>query len=202
MESRKAIFIDKDGTLIPDIPYNVDPKKITLSAKAADGLSKLQNSGFLLVIITNQSGVARGFFEEKELEAVRLKIETLLSVAQIDLSGFYFCPHHPDGIISEYAINCKCRKPSNGLFVKAAKELSIDLSQSWMIGDILNDVEAGNKAGCKSILLNNGNETEWKNGNHREPTYIAEDISQAADFILSNSLYGKHNKQYLPLTDR
>jgi len=202
MEYRKAIFIDKDGTLIPNIPYNVDPEKITLSAKATDGLIKLQNQGFLLVIITNQSGVAKGLFKERELERVRFKIETLLTLDQIHLSGFYVCPHHPDGTVHKYAIKCNCRKPSSGLFLKAAKDLSINLSQSWMIGDILNDVEAGNRAGCKSILLNNGNETEWKNGYFRKPAYIADDILQAADFILSNSFYGKHSKQYLPIANR
>jgi len=197
MEYRKAVFIDKDGTLIPNIPYNVDPEKITLSTKASDGLIKLQNSGFLLIIVTNQSGVAKGLFKEKELEKVRNKIETLCIADNIQLSGFYFCPHHPHGVVHQYAIACKCRKPSEGLLLKAAKDLTIDLTKSWMIGDILNDVEAGNRAGCRSILLNNGNETEWKNGNYREPAYIARNIPEAAEYILNTSNYGKYNSKDL-----
>jgi len=197
MEYRKAVFIDKDGTLIPNIPYNVDPEKIILSTKASDGLIKLQNSGFLLVIVTNQSGVAKGLFKEKDLEKVRKKIETLFVADNIQLSGFYFCPHHPHGIINQYSMTCNCRKPSEGLLVNAAKDLTIDLTKSWMIGDILNDVEAGNRAGCRSILLNNGNETEWKNGDYRKPAYIASNIAEAADYILNTSNYGTYTSKDL-----
>src|SRR5690606_10986265 len=193
MEYRKAIFIDKDGTLIPNIPYNVDPEKITLSTKASDGLIKLQKSGFLLVIVSNQSGVAKGLFKEKDLEPVRNKIETLFFAHNIQLSGFYFCPHHPQGIVNQYSIKCNCRKPSERLLLNAANDLAIDLTKSWMIGDILNDVEAGNRAGCRSILLNNVNETEWKSGDYREPAYIARNIPEAAEYILNISNYGKHN---------
>jgi len=202
MQYRKAIFIDKDGTLIPNIPYNVDPEKITLSAKASEGLLKLQNKGFLIVIVSNQSGVAKGLFKEKDLERVKIKIETLFLSENIHLSGFYFCPHHPHGIVRKYATNCNCRKPANGLFLQAAKDLSINLSQSWMIGDILNDVEAGNRAGCKSILLNTGNETEWQNGYFRKPAYIADHISQAAEFIINTSFYGKYDNRELSIAHR
>src|SRR5690606_33960573 len=173
MENRKAIFIDKDGTLIPNIPYNVDPEKITLSTNSLDGLVKLQRMGYLLVVITNQSGIARGLFQEEDLNVVKSKLETLFSEGNIQLSGFYFCPHHPQGSVLKFAKTCNCRKPAYGLFLQAAKELSINLSESWTIGDILNDVEAGNRAGCSSILLNNGNETEWKGGYFRKPTFIA-----------------------------
>jgi len=202
MEFRKAIFIDKDGTLIPNIPYNVNPEMITLSSNAVEGLFKLQQQGYLIVVVTNQSGVAKGLFKERELENVRFKIETLLNLHHIHLSGFYVCPHHPNGNIDKFSIQCNCRKPSSGLFFKAASELSINLYQSWMIGDVLNDVEAGNRAGCKSILLNNGNETEWKSGYFRKPTYIAHDLSQSADFILNNSFYGNYNKQYISVANR
>lgn len=200
MEYRKAVFIDKDGTLIPNIPYNVNPEKITLFNKATEALHKLQDHDYLLVVLTNQSGVARGLFKETDLELVRHKIEGLLSFGDIKLAGFYACPHHPEGVIPEYTKICTCRKPSTGMFLQASKDLSIDLSKSWMIGDILHDVEAGNRAGCKSILINNGNETEWKSGPHRQPAYIADDLFQAAEFILSNSIYGKHDEQHVSLT--
>jgi len=200
MEYRKAVFIDKDGTLIPNIPYNVDPEKITLSDYAITALRMLQDQNFVIVILTNQSGIAKGLFKETDLNWVRHKIERLLSLEKIELAGFYACPHHPDGIIPEYTKTCTCRKPSTGMFLQASTDLSIDLTQSWMIGDILHDVEAGNRAGCKSILINNGNETEWKSGSHRQPTYIAGDLLQAAEFILSNSIYGKHDEQHVSLS--
>jgi len=196
MEHRKAIFIDKDGTLVPRIPYNVNPEMITLSPKAAEGLFKLQNRGYIIIVVTNQSGIAKGLFKERDVENVQFKIETLLNLNHIHLSGFYVCPHHPSGIIDKFSIHCNCRKPSSGLFFKAAAELSINLYESWMIGDVLNDVEAGNRAGCKSILLNNGSETEWKSGCFRKPNFVANDLLHAADFILNSSHY-RNNNPYL-----
>jgi D-glycero-D-manno-heptose 1,7-bisphosphate phosphatase len=183
---RKAIFIDKDGTLIEDVPYNVDPNKIKLSTNCLTGLRNLKEKGYLLVIISNQSGVARGYFKEKELPAVEQKINILLAEMQITLDGFYYCPHHPEGNIDEYAIECDCRKPMPGLLLKAADEMGIDLNASWMLGDILNDVEAGNRAGCKSVLIDNGNETEWLSGEWRIPWANVKSIDEAAEYILKS----------------
>jgi D,D-heptose 1,7-bisphosphate phosphatase len=180
----KAIFIDKDGTLIPDIPYNVDPEKISLQEGALEGLYQLQQAGYLLIIISNQSGVARGFFKEEALNAVQHKIESLLAERGVVLNGFYYCPHYPNAAIQEYAVECDCRKPQPGMLLQAARELDIDLSQSWMIGDILNDVEAGKKAGCKTVLINNGNEREWQESSLRSPDYKAKNIEEAAAQIL------------------
>src|SRR3954466_10345832 len=139
----RAIFIDKDGTLIPDIPYNVNPDLITLQNNAVNGLMLLQNEGYLLFIISNQAGIAHGYFSEKEMPVVNKKIISLLAQNYLNLNGFYYCPHHPDGTIKKYSIDCDCRKPLPGMIFKAAKEHNIDLAESWMIGDILNDVEAG-----------------------------------------------------------
>jgi D,D-heptose 1,7-bisphosphate phosphatase len=185
---KKAIFIDKDGTLIPDIPYNVDPDLIVLEKCVGEGLRLLQGEGYELIIISNQSGVALGRFKESRLDAVRERIALLLRCEGIQLSGFYYCPHHPQGIIKKYAINCNCRKPGQGMLLAAAKDLGIDLAASWMIGDILNDVEAGNKAGCRTILIDNGNETEWDLGAGRRPYFVAQDIRQAANQILREVL--------------
>jgi D-glycero-D-manno-heptose 1,7-bisphosphate phosphatase len=184
MEVNKAVFIDKDGTIIPDIPYNVDPKLIQLSDNAAEGLKELSDAGYKIIIISNQSGVARGFFDISALEAVQERIKTLLAEIDVVLTGFYICPHHPEGIIAPYNINCTCRKPANGMILQAAKEHHINLSQSWMVGDILNDVEAGNKAGCKTVLINNGNETEWVTNENRKATLIVSNINEAATSIL------------------
>jgi D-glycero-D-manno-heptose 1,7-bisphosphate phosphatase len=182
---RKAIFIDKDGTLIVDVPYNIDPEKIRLTDNCITGLLKLQQRGYLLLIVSNQSGVARGYFEEGELAKVEQRIMEMLIKETILLNGFYYCPHHPEGTSKEYAIECDCRKPQPGMLIKAAEELGIDLNSSWMIGDILNDVEAGKRAGCRSILIDNGNETEWLLNNWRVPAARVKNIDQAADFILN-----------------
>lgn len=181
----KAIFIDKDGTLIPDIPYNVDPGKISLQDGALAGLHQLQEAGYLLIIISNQSGVARGFFKEEALLDVQHKIEHLLAEKGVVLNGFYYCPHYPNAAIKEYAVECDCRKPQPGMLLKAAGELDIDLSQSWMIGDILNDVEAGKNAGCSTVLIDNGNEKDWLINEVRMPDYKAKNIEEAAAQILN-----------------
>lgn len=185
---RKAIFLDKDGTLIRDIPYNVDPGLITLQDNTIDGLKSFQQEGYKLIVISNQSGVALGYFCEEALLHVEEKLKQLLEPYEIQLSGFYYCPHHVHGIMPEYTTDCYCRKPFPGMLLHAADVHHLDLSQSWMIGDILNDVEAGNRAGCKTILIDNGNETEWIGGKFRTPALICHTVNQAAECIL--------NKQY------
>ncbi|BAU11083.1 hydrolase, HAD-superfamily, subfamily IIIA [Leptolyngbya sp. NIES-3755] len=178
-----AVFLDKDGTLIPDIPYNVEPSKITLADFAEVALGKLHDRGFKLIVVSNQSGVARGYFPESALIGVEQRLQELLSPIRLD--GFYYCPHHPQGKIVEYRIECECRKPKAGMLLKAAKEHGIDLTRSWMIGDILNDVEAGRKAGCRSILIENGNETEWILNDAREPHFRVANLAEAAEIILN-----------------
>lgn len=184
---RKAIFLDKDGTLIYDVPYNIDPQRIFLQEQLLHGLRNLQASGYMLVVVANQPGVAHGHFSEFHLKGVKSKIESLLSEQGIILDGFYYCPHHPEGRMVQYAYDCDCRKPKPGMLLKAAADLNIDLANSWMLGDILHDVEAGNRAGCSTILINNGNETEWRTGYGRLPDHVAHTINQAASIILNQS---------------
>ncbi|RCH55317.1 HAD family hydrolase [Mucilaginibacter hurinus] len=187
MYSKKAVFLDKDGTLIPDIPYNVNPELITIQPDAIDGLRRLQTQGYILVIVSNQSGVARGYFTEDKLIGVEHRLKQLLANLGLHLSGFYYCPHHDDGIITQYALACECRKPQAGMLLQAAADLQINMADSWMIGDILNDVEAGHRAGCKTVLINNGNETEWVPGEFRTPTLICGSINEAALSILNTT---------------
>ena len=182
IKTRPAVFLDKDGTLINDVPYNVDPVLITLAEGVRSGVQRLHSAGFTLIVITNQSGVARGYFTESALPVVKSKLESLL---EVPLSGFYYCPHHPQGTVTGYAKVCECRKPEPGLLLKAAADHKIDLSRSWMIGDILNDVEAGHRAGCRSVLIDNGNETEWILSPIRNPDIRANNFTQATDAILN-----------------
>jgi D-glycero-D-manno-heptose 1,7-bisphosphate phosphatase len=183
----KAIFLDKDGTLIPDIPYNVDPALIFLQEDAVEGLKTLSQNGYLLIIISNQAGVAKGYFSEDKLQGVHHRMKELFKQHELVLDGFYYCPHHTEGIVKEYVKDCNCRKPMPGMILQAAKDFDIDLSQSWMVGDILNDVEAGNRAGCKTVLIDNGNETEWVQGEYRTPDYTCKNINEAAGNILKKN---------------
>ena len=180
----KAVFIDKDGTLIPDIPYNVDPDLVDLYGGVASGLKALKDAGFLLIVISNQSGIARGYISEDQFRVLKDKMIELLNAAGVQLDGFFHCPHDPEGNVLPYAISCECRKPKPGMLIQAARQWHIRLSRSWMMGDILNDVEAGKRAGCKTVLINNGGETEWKGGKFRQPDFTAADMEQAADYIL------------------
>lgn len=176
----KAVFIDKDGTLIQDVPYNVDPALIKLEEHALDGLKRIKELGYELIVISNQSGVAHGYFEESALQGVEAKIKELLHAHQITLDAFYYCPNHPEGKIEKYKLDCDFRKPKPGMILQAAVERGIDLSQSWMIGDILHDIEAGQRAGCKTILINNGNETEWIMNDFNHPDFTVKNINEAA----------------------
>lgn len=179
----KAIFLEKDGTLIEDIPNNVDPSLIKFNPGAKEALALLKRKGFLLIIISNQPGIARGYFKEEALENVKRSIQDMLAPDGISLDGIFFCPHHPEGIVSNYAIACDCRKPKPGMILCAGDAFQVDLTQSWMIGDMLHDVEAGNRAGCKTILIDNGNETQWIHSDFNKPTASVKNLKEAADLI-------------------
>lgn len=189
----QAIFLDKDGTLIRDVPHNVDPDLVELSGKAGEGLHLLQQRGYHLIVISNQPGVAKGLFTEAELEPVEIRIAELLSREQVVLDGFYYCPHHPDGSVPGYAAECDCRKPMPGMLLRAARENGIELARSWMIGDILNDIEAGKRAGCRTVLIDNGNETEWKISPERIPDLVVLDLHAAALAIVRQDELRQHN---------
>lgn len=182
----KAIFLDKDGTLVDDLPYNVQPQRITLCSGAGPALRLLARLDYRLFVVTNQAGIAFGRLREADMDVVHDRLRELLFHERLALDGFYYCPHHPDGGVASYAADCHCRKPMPGLLLKAAHEHGIDLQSSWMIGDILHDVEAGNRAGCRTVLIDNGNETEWRLGPRRVPTRMAPDLYTAAMLIASH----------------
>jgi D-glycero-D-manno-heptose 1,7-bisphosphate phosphatase len=171
-----AVFVDKDGTLVTNVPYNVDPARIALEPGAAEGMQALAGGGFRVIVISNQPGVALGLFPETALHGVEQKLRDLVR----EIQAFYYCPHAPDA-------GCECRKPSPGLLLRAAREHRVELQRSWMVGDILDDVEAGRRAGCRTILVDNGNETEWRLSDARRPDCIVSDLSQAAARILSSN---------------
>ncbi|MBD2108428.1 HAD family hydrolase [Nodosilinea sp. FACHB-13] len=179
-----AIFLDKDGTLLEDVPYNVDPAQMRLCAGVATGVQRLHEAGFALVVVTNQSGVARGYFAEAAIAPMERRLRQLLGVP---IAGFYYCPHHSQGSVAGYGVSCSCRKPEPGMLLRAQADLGLDLGCSWMVGDILNDVEAGRRAGCRTVLIDNGNETEWILTPGRVPHQIAQTFDQAADLILQQS---------------
>jgi D-glycero-D-manno-heptose 1,7-bisphosphate phosphatase len=180
----RTIFLDKNGTLIENHPFNRTPDHIRLLPGTVEGLKLLHQAGYTLVVITNQSGIAHGWFTQDALTYEEISLRMRLAAFAIPLAGFYVCPHHPDGTMPAYRMDCVCRKPRPGLLVQAACELGLDLTRSWMVGDILHDVEAGRSAGCKTVLLTNGHETEWEMTPMRWPDLVADNLLEAAHLIL------------------
>jgi histidinol-phosphate phosphatase family protein len=177
--SRCAVFIDKDGTLVHDVPYNVDPARIRLVRDVGPALRQLRDLGFALIVVTNQPGIGEGRFAAAALKRVRRRIDELLAPYDVSLTDFYFCPHAAVRGMPA----CACRKPEPGLLQRAAVEHGIDLAASWMVGDILNDIEAGRRAGCRTALIDCGNETEWALSPWRMPDLVTRDFATAARLI-------------------
>ncbi len=178
---RPALFIDKDGTLVENVPYNVDPAHLRLMPGAGAVLARLAAAGFALVLITNQSGLARGLFTYADFARLEQALrQLLLSSSGVSLDGVLLCPHLPalDGHPA-----CSCRKPAPGLLVRAAWLLKLDLARSWMIGDTLDDVEAGHRAGCRSLLFDSGGETLWRLDALRKPEHRVRNWAEVEPLI-------------------
>lgn len=186
--NRPAVFLDKDGTVVADVPFNVSPARIRPARKAREALQRLSGSGLPLILVSNQPGVAFGRFDEQALQAVHAHLRLMFADCGATLTGFYYCPHHPDGGVPAYARACECRKPEPGLLLTAARKHNLTLRRSWMIGDILDDIEAGNRAGCRTILVDNGGETEWRFSPLRTPTHVVHDLDEAARIITRTGL--------------
>jgi D-glycero-D-manno-heptose 1,7-bisphosphate phosphatase len=178
-----TVFLDKDGTVIEDLPYNVDPSRIRLAPNARAGLRLLADAGARLVVVTNQSGVARGYFTASDLAAVADHLAAEIGRLGGRLEGFYFCPHLPDGI-NEYAIECTCRKPLPGLVQRAARELGLETDGAWFIGDTWMDVVAGRAAGCRTIMVGPEHRDAPSLPPERRPDHAVPDLLAAARIII------------------
>ncbi|VUX18225.1 D-glycero-beta-D-manno-heptose-1,7-bisphosphate 7-phosphatase [[Ruminococcus] torques] len=154
---QKAIFLDRDGTINKYVGFLRNIEQFELLSGVSEAIRKINQSGYLAVVVTNQPVIARGEVTYTELQEIHNKMETVLGKDGAYLDGIYFCPHHPDkgfeGEVKELKINCNCRKPNPGLLLQAASDFNINLEQSWMIGDGKNDIQAGKNAGCKTVLI-------------------------------------------------
>ena len=181
---RPAVFFDKDGTLVEDDPCNTNPSRVRFYPDVFPALRLLERAGYALVVATNQGAIAEGRCDESAVREMLSYLERRLADEGITLAGSYYCPHHPNGTVIPYGGPCQCRKPQPGLLTRACRELQLDMSRSWMVGDILHDVEAGRSAGCGTVLINNGHETEWRLTEARWPDHIANTLMEAALSIL------------------
>jgi D-glycero-D-manno-heptose 1,7-bisphosphate phosphatase len=178
---RPAVFLDKDGTLIENVPYNVDPELLRFTPNAVAALRLFAQAGYSLAVITNQPGLEGGRFSPAQFESLRQAlIERIWAEAGVEVAAFEHCPHLPDPGGRPL---CVCRKPGARMIERAAEAQNFDLERSWMIGDILDDVEAGRRAGCRTVLLDVGNETLWQWSPLRTPDHRCKDLLEAARII-------------------
>jgi D-glycero-D-manno-heptose 1,7-bisphosphate phosphatase len=180
----RVVFLDKDGTLIEDVPYNVDPARVRFASGARAGVRLLGRHGWPIAIVTNQSGVARGYFTLEDLAVVEDHLRAEVERLGAEWAGFYACPHLPDGI-NAFAVECDCRKPAPGLLMQAAAELGADLSRSWFVGDTWMDVAAGRAAGCRTILVGRERDLVQSWSDDRHPDHAVPDLLAAAELIVA-----------------
>jgi D-glycero-D-manno-heptose 1,7-bisphosphate phosphatase len=152
--SNKAIFLDRDDTLIEDPGYISSPEQVKLLPGTAQALMQLKQMGYKLIVVSNQSGIARGMFTEDDLIQIHGRMKELLAAEGAYLDQIYYCPYHPEGVIEKYRRESDLRKPNPGMLLTAAEEIDIDLGQSWMIGNEYHDTTAGKRVGCRTVLLN------------------------------------------------
>jgi len=178
IQGERAIFLDRDGTIAKDVPYCRRVEDFEILPAVPQGIRLLNEQGFKVVVITNQSGISRGYFTEEMLSQIHHKMKEELAKYDAWVDAIYVCPHHPEE-------RCECRKPKPALLLQAAKELGIALQSSYMVGDDEKDIKAGRAAGCKAVLVTTG-----PNGNREEKgklaDYIAGDLYEAAEWIIED----------------
>jgi D-glycero-D-manno-heptose 1,7-bisphosphate phosphatase len=184
----KAVFLDRDGTVNEEVGYLTDLSRLRLIAGAGAAIKRLNCAGYKVILVTNQSGVARGYFPESLVHEAHERLTNMLREEGAVLDGIYYCPHHPTAGNARYTMACDCRKPGTGLIDTAAMDFDIDINRSFMIGDKWSDVELAQRAGVHAILVMSGFAPDDP-GNKRpdhilDPDYTASNISEAVDWII------------------
>ncbi|MBS1517206.1 MAG: HAD family hydrolase [Bacteroidetes bacterium] len=186
----KAVFFDRDGTLIEEVNYLKKKEEISLFPETIKALRNLKKSGFLNIIITNQSGIARGYLSEDDLSAIHSELRKMLTENESELiDSIYYSPYHKDGIIEKYKTDSDLRKPNTGMIRKAAEDHDINLDESFFVGDSFNDMLCAENAGLKKILVKTGygkNDYGKCIENNLMPDYFAGDIFEASEYILNS----------------
>ena len=180
----KAVFLDRDGTIVEDVGYLNSPEQLQFIPGSIEAIKMLNEAGYKVVVITNQAGVARGLITENMLQTIDKTLHNWILNGGAHLDGVYYCPHHPEHGVYPYKQACECRKPHPGLIKRAHRDLKIDLAQSYMIGDKATDLEAGKRAGTKTIFVTTGRGPEEKSKFKYKPDNLSENLRQAVDWIL------------------
>ncbi len=184
---RRAVFLDRDGTINVERDYLYRIEDFEFIDGAPEAIRRLKDAGFLVVVVTNQSGVARGYFGLEDVQVLHRHIQDELGKVGAAIDAFYVCPHHPSAGRGEFLADCSCRKGRPGMLLQAAAEHGLDLAGSFMVGDKLADIEAGLAAGCAPLLVKTGYGAEVAGAVSSTDVCVVEDISEAADRILACS---------------
>jgi D-glycero-D-manno-heptose 1,7-bisphosphate phosphatase len=188
MKKKKAVFLDRDGTIIVHKPYLDSPDQLKLLPNTIEGIRLFKEHGYLVIVVTNQSGIARGFFDEERLMLIHKKLKSMLEDEHAGIDDIYYCPHYKEGIIERYKVDCNCRKPAPQMILNAARQHHIDLAQSVMIGDSQIDMQAGKNAGCTCVFIQNGYTDNKNIASPAGMDYIAKDLLEAARLLLHSRL--------------
>ncbi len=180
--SNTAVFFDRDGTLVHDPGYLNHPDQVQVVDGAAEALKEFQVLGYKTVVASNQSGVARGIVTVEMLERIHDRLRELLAAKGATLDAIYYCPYHPDGVVPEYTQESDWQKPQPGMLLAAAREMDLDLTRSWMIGDSDRDVEAGRSAGCKTILISSVH-SDPGHRHESKPDFVAVNLREAVNIV-------------------
>ncbi|MEI7906585.1 MAG: HAD family hydrolase [Bacteroidota bacterium] len=178
-----AVFVDRDGTINVDVDYLSSPSQIQLIPRSADAIRELNELNIPVVVITNQSGIARGFYSEEDLEAVHDAMDTMLRSSQATILAYYYCPHHPTDGIAPFVKKCECRKPNAGMLLEAQKDFGFDLKRSFVVGDKCVDVQTGKSVGAVSVQVATGYGAAEKELCNELRDYYALDLYDAVQFI-------------------
>lgn len=183
-ELRPAAFIDRDGVINEERDYVHRIEDFHVLPGVVEGLRRLQDAGFSLVVVTNQAGIGRGLYGEAEFQALTAHMRAIFTEAGVQLAGVYHCPHHPSAGVGAYKADCNCRKPHPGMLLQAARELALDLPASFIVGDKDSDLEAGRAAGVRhTVLVESGHVPSAKA--RALADHVAADLRAAADWVLS-----------------
>lgn len=194
MKKYTAVFLDRDGTINEEVGYLDSIDKLKLFANTAKAIKMINESSMKAVVVTNQSGIARGYFSEEFVETVHTRIQKILKAKGAFIDAFYYCPHHPTEGFGTYKQSCACRKPEAGLLIAAAQDMNIDLTRSYVVGDMVKDIQVASKVGAKGILVKTGygvkntirKELTFGSPEIYRPSHIAEDILDAVKWIMND----------------
>ena len=179
----RAVFLDRDGTLIEEVGYLDRIDRVRFFPYSVDAVRLLNRGGFVVIVVTNQAGIARGFFDEAFVEATHRSLAETLAAGGARVDGFYFCPHHPDATVASYRQACECRKPQPGLLRRAAADHQLDLARSFVVGDRPHDITAGTTVGAKGVLVRTGYGDRLERSDHGAAA-VTDNLMGAVSWIL------------------